>query len=97
MGRDKRDASNLAEVSRHLGAGLTWVLSTLLFLWLGTLADGWLGTEPWLALVGAFVGAAAGFISMIRQVTGNPKTKAGPDGDERGDRREDGGSDQGSA
>jgi hypothetical protein len=35
-------------------------LSTLLFLYLGTRADGWLGTEPWLTLIGAFVGAARG-------------------------------------
>jgi len=57
-----------AEVSRYLGAGLTWVLATMLFLVLGRAADGWLGTDPWLALVGAFVGAAAGFYSMLRQL-----------------------------
>lgn len=52
------------EISRYLGFGLTWALSTLLFLWLGTLADKWLGTKPALTLIGAFVGAAAGFYYM---------------------------------
>lgn len=52
-------------VEAYLGYGLTLAASTLLFLWLGTKADGWLGTEPWLALLGAFVGAGAGFYYMI--------------------------------
>jgi F0F1-type ATP synthase assembly protein I len=47
---------------------MTWALSTALFLWLGTLADGWLGSEPWFTLIGAFVGAAAGFYYLYSQV-----------------------------
>jgi F0F1-type ATP synthase assembly protein I len=42
--------------------------STLLFLWLGTKADAWLGTEPWLALLGAFTGAGAGFYHMYQHL-----------------------------
>jgi F0F1-type ATP synthase assembly protein I len=56
------------EVSRYLGFGLTWALSTLLFLWLGTLADKWLGTKPALTFIGAFVGAAAGFYYMYHHL-----------------------------
>ena len=63
------------EVSRYLGYGLTWALSTLLFLYLGTLADEWLGTKPALTLVGAFVGAAAGFYYMYRHLVAAPKQK----------------------
>lgn len=56
------------EVARYLGLGLTWALSTALFLYLGSLVDGWLGTEPAFTVVGAFVGAAAGFYHLYRQM-----------------------------
>jgi hypothetical protein len=61
------------EASRYLGVGLTWALSTLLFLWLGTLVDGWLGTRPWLTLLGAFVGASAGFYYMYYHLVVRPR------------------------
>jgi F0F1-type ATP synthase assembly protein I len=61
--------------AEYVGYGLTWALSTLLFLWLGSRADGWLGTEPWLALVGAFVGAAAGFYHMYHHLVVVPRER----------------------
>ncbi|MGQ0561145.1 MAG: AtpZ/AtpI family protein [Gemmatimonadota bacterium] len=67
MERDGKRAPRV-EISRYLGYGLTWALSTLLFLWLGTKADAWLGTKPALTLIGAFVGAAAGFYYMYRRL-----------------------------
>ena len=67
------------EVGKYLGLGLTWALSTLLFLWLGTLVDGWLGTTPALTLVGAFVGAGGGFYHMVRQL----RDSSGRDGARR--------------
>lgn len=63
------------DVASYLGHGLTLAASTLLFLWLGTKADGWLGTEPWLALVGAFVGAGAGFYHMVHHLIVAPQSK----------------------
>ena len=68
------------EVSRYLGVGLTWALSTLLFLWLGTLADKWLGTEPALTVIGAFVGAGAGFYYLYRELVIVPRNKRDEDG-----------------
>jgi F0F1-type ATP synthase assembly protein I len=47
---------------------MTWALSTALFLYLGTLLDGWAGTEPLFTLVGAFVGAAAGFYYLYHHL-----------------------------
>lgn len=71
------------EISRYLGFGMTWALSTLLFLWLGTVLDKWLGTKPALTVIGAFVGAAAGFYYMYRHLVQVPKEKRGPrQGDE---------------
>lgn len=72
-GREGPDRSTGSGVSQYLGHGLTWAASTLLFLWLGTKADGWLGTEPWLALVGAFVGAGAGFYHMYYHLVVVPR------------------------
>jgi F0F1-type ATP synthase assembly protein I len=33
---------------------------------LGLLADSWLGTEPWLVVIGALVGSYSGFVNMWR-------------------------------
>ena len=60
-------------VEKYLGLGMTWALSTLLFLWLGTLGDKALGTKPALTFIGAFVGAAAGFYYMYRELTRGQK------------------------
>ena len=60
--------SQNVEIARALSLGLTWALSTALFLYVGMLCDGWLGTEPILTVVGAFVGAAAGFYYLYSQL-----------------------------
>ena len=65
----------MASASQYLGHGLTWAASTLLFLWLGTRADAWLGTEPWLSLLGAFVGAGAGFYHMYHHLVVVPRER----------------------
>ena len=57
--------------AHYLGYGLTWVASTFLFLLGGQALDGRLGTAPLLTLIGAFVGAAAGFWYMYRQLIGD--------------------------
>jgi hypothetical protein len=56
------------EIARALSSGLTWALSTALFLYLGSLVDGWLGTGPVFTLIGAFIGAAAGFYYLYSQL-----------------------------
>ena len=77
MGERQTTKPNQAvEASRYLGIGLTWALSTALFLYLGSLADRWLGTEPWLTLVGAFAGASAGFYYMIHHLIVAPRQRA---------------------
>lgn len=69
-----------ASAGEYLGHGLTMAASTLLFLWLGTKVDGWLGTEPWLALVGAFLGAGGGFYHMIHHLVVVPRERENRDG-----------------
>jgi ATP synthase protein I len=48
------------------GVGLTLVISTVLGFWGGYVLDGWLGTKPWLMLVGLLLGIASGFINLFR-------------------------------
>lgn len=82
-----RDRSNLAaEAGRYLGVGMTWALSTALFLWLGTLADARWGTEPILTLLGALIGGVAGFYYMYHHLVTVPERERG-----RRDAERDGG------
>ena len=58
---------------QHLGYGLTLALSVLLFLGGGAWLDSKFGTSPLLLLVGAFVGAGAGFYSLYYHIVIEPK------------------------
>ncbi|MCI0371931.1 MAG: AtpZ/AtpI family protein [candidate division NC10 bacterium] len=48
------------------GVGLTLVISTVLGLWGGYALDRWLGSAPWLMLVGLLLGIASGFVNLFR-------------------------------
>ena len=48
--------------------GMTLVLATVIGMAAGYYADRWLGTSPWLLLLGLAFGIAAGFVSMYRSV-----------------------------
>lgn len=50
-----------------------------LFLWVGWKADHWLGITPLLTIVGAFVGAGAGFYSLYRHLIVESRDGDGPD------------------
>jgi F0F1-type ATP synthase assembly protein I len=71
------------EYGRYLGLGLTWALSTALFLYLGSLLDGWLQTEPTFTVIGAFVGAAAGFYHLYHHLMKATRERTPPDSDHR--------------
>ncbi|HEX6308102.1 MAG TPA: AtpZ/AtpI family protein [Longimicrobiales bacterium] len=76
MAQQRRtEPSQAAAASKYLGVGLTWALATALFTFLGQQADGWLGTEPWLTLAGAFVGASAGFWYMYYHLVIEPRKR----------------------
>ena len=66
--RGSRDRRWLRQVAVLSGVGLTLVISTVLGLWGGHVLDGWLGTSPWLTLVGLLFGIAAGFVNLFRAV-----------------------------
>lgn len=58
-----------------LGLGLTWVLSTGLFLYLGSLLDAHWGTKPIFSLLGALIGAVAGFYYLYHQAVVLPRER----------------------
>lgn len=71
---------------QFLGYGMQWALATVLFLFLGWMADGWLGTKPLLTIVGAFVGAGAGFYSLYRHLVVEPRRRDDPGEQDEGKR-----------
>jgi positive regulator of sigma E activity len=74
----------VVDTASFLGHGLTWALSTALFLLLGWLVDGWLGTLPLFTILGAFVGAGAGFYSLYHHLVVRQRERDSADKDERG-------------
>lgn len=58
----------VAAAGQFTGYGLTFALSTLLFLLGGWWLDGKLGTMPLFLILGAFVGGGAGFYSLYRHI-----------------------------
>ena len=72
------DRSTAREAGRFLGAGIQFAASILLFLLAGQWLDGKLGTEPWLLLLGVFVGASAGFYSLYRQLMAGAEKSGRP-------------------
>ncbi|MDQ8154667.1 MAG: AtpZ/AtpI family protein, partial [Gemmatimonadota bacterium] len=62
----KRGAFGSGPGAQFMGLGLQFVLSLLLFLYIGKWVDGKLGTDPWFLILGVFTGASAAFYSMYR-------------------------------
>jgi ATP synthase protein I len=54
--------------------GITMVAATLIGLGAGYYADRWLGTSPWLTLVGLLLGIAAGFVNLFRSAKAAERT-----------------------
>lgn len=65
--------SLLQAAGQYLGYGLQWAMATVLFFFLGWLLDGWIGTKPLFTILGAFVGAAAGFYSLYYHLVVQPR------------------------
>ena len=62
---EKSAWSALAELS---SVGFAMVLATVIGLAGGYYLDRWLGTKPWLLLIGLGLGIAAGFVIFFRSV-----------------------------
>ena len=60
------EESELAGWYRMAGVGIEFVVAVGLFAAIGFWLDRWLGTRPWLLLVGMGLGFAVGLRSMIK-------------------------------
>jgi ATP synthase protein I len=70
---DRRTTASGA--GEYLGVGLQFAGAIVLFLFVGQWLDRQLGTDPWLLLLGVFVGAGAGFYSLYRQLVITPRDR----------------------
>jgi hypothetical protein len=84
-GKDSGDAegtpepdSTVVQLGRYSGLGLQWALSVVLFLFAGRWLDKRIGTDPYLTVVGAFVGGAAGFYALYAALTKGQKKDRAP-------------------
>ncbi|MGD2045032.1 MAG: AtpZ/AtpI family protein [Gemmatimonadota bacterium] len=78
MGRDQKGSSPgdiIRASGQFMGLGLTWALAVLLFLGIGGWLDSKLGTSPFLLVLGAFIGAAAGFYSLYYHIVIEPRQR----------------------
>src|SRR5205809_7252394 len=68
-----RFGRSLGEGYSYVALGFTFAVAILAFGALGWVVDGWLGTRPWFALVGAAIGGFGGFLTLYHRVP--PRTK----------------------
>jgi ATP synthase protein I len=63
-GRDDEETNRKSGIA--YGAALTLFVSVASLCGVGWLVDRWLGTRPWLMVVGLILGAVAGFYEFVR-------------------------------
>ncbi len=74
--------SSMGEAAPYLGLGIELMISMLFFVLVGYFADQWLGTSPWLLLIGIVLSAVATGATLYRTVR---------EMDEAGKKRKEGG------
>jgi F0F1-type ATP synthase assembly protein I len=75
----QKDADQAREIMRasgqFMGHGLSFALAILLFMGVGWWLDSKVGTAPFLMVIGAFVGGAAGFYSLYYHIVIEPRSR----------------------
>ena len=66
--QQQRSARSFGEGYAYVGAGFAFAFAILLFGAVGWVVDGWLHTRPLFAIIGAFAGGFAGFMSIYVRV-----------------------------
>ncbi len=72
---DKKQDNSWYMLRRYANLGIEMVVSVLIGAWGGNSLDKWLGTRPWLLLLGFIFGAAAGFLNMARLIAATEKNR----------------------
>ncbi len=73
--KDSLQSQLWGAAGQYMGYGLAWALSTLLFLLGGWWLDGKVGTAPLFTILGAFLGASAGFYSLYHHIVVEPRDR----------------------
>lgn len=73
--REPDQEAALVTLARMSGHGATLALSTGLFLLLGWWVDGRIGTRPLFTILGAMIGAGAGFYSILQHLLLRPRAR----------------------
>ena len=68
MNEEKSFAETMKEVSPYLTLGIQLAITVVLFFFLGSYADGYFGTKPWLMIAGVLLGAVGGLIKFFKTV-----------------------------
>src|SRR2546421_12854181 len=68
-----RFGRSLGEGYSYVALGFTFAVAILAFGALGWVVDGWLGTRPWFALVGAAIGGFGGVLAPFSSGQGGHK------------------------
>src|SRR2546430_10059240 len=68
-----RFGRSLGEGYSYVALGFTFAVAILAFGALGWVVDGWLGTRPWFALVGAAIGGFGGVFCIFSSARGAPQ------------------------
>ena len=63
---DQQDEDQNRKSGFAYAAGITLFASVAAFTALGWFLDRWLGTDPWLLIVGIILGSAAGLYEFVR-------------------------------
>ena len=81
---NKSDA-NMMRTAWELSAGLlSFVVALGIGYWFGGLADGWLGTGPWLSVLFLGFGFVAGVLNVYRTVSRAMRPRSSPAPEDRG-------------
>src|SRR5207247_10397421 len=71
-----RFGRSLGEGYSYVALGFTFAVAILAFGALGWVVDGWLGTRPWFALVGAAIGGFGGVMAIFSAVRGGTERRS---------------------
>lgn len=68
MKPDRGSNREVGDGYRYVALGITFGLGIVLFMGAGYLLDRWLGTMPWLTMLGTLVGSGLSFLNVYAKL-----------------------------